>query len=147
MFTYNIDNGAPESMCRALRKGMLQFSHYENLRNVTNVAEFKLALEDTDYGADIFIGQEGATLEVQTLRRAMKQKLFNEIVYIIGQSVYPLNAFLTRMLHGYQIDNVVYMIEGIKTGRTPAQLLSQADPLGFFEELKNVQAIEGDDYA
>lgn len=44
----------------------------------------------------------------------MKEKLFNEIKFIIGQASYPLNAFLVKMLQGYQIDNVIYMIEGIK---------------------------------
>lgn len=76
----------------------------------------------------------------------MKEKLFKEIVHMIANSVYPLNAFLTQMLHGYQIDNVVYMIEGLKSGRTPQELLKMADPLGFFEELKTVQPVEGEDY-
>lgn len=53
----------------------------------------------------------------------MKQKLHAEIVHLIGNSTYPLNAFLTQMLHGHQIDNVVYMIEGLKSGRTPQELL------------------------
>lgn len=76
----------------------------------------------------------------------MKQKLHGEIVHLIGNSTYPLNAFLTQMLHGHQIDNVVYMIEGLKSGRTPQELLQSADPLGDFEELKTVQPVEGDDY-
>lgn len=80
-------------------------------------AEFKLNLEDTDYGHDLFANMDDK-FEGQALRRAMKEKLFKEFQYIQGQAVYPLNAFLTKMLHGYQIDNVVYMIEGLKGGRT-----------------------------
>ena len=76
----------------------------------------------------------------------MKKRLFDEIMFILGQAVYPLNAFLVKMLHGYQIDNVVYMIEGLKSGRKPEELLKLADPLGYFPELKNVQPVEGDDY-
>lgn len=51
------------------------------------------------------------------------------------------------MLHGYQIDNVVFIIEGLKTGRNLEDLLKTSDPLGRFPELKNIQPIEGDDYA
>lgn len=146
MFSYNVDNAYPESLVRALRKGMLTQQNYESLRTVSNAAEFKLALEDTDYGNDIFAGQEAGAFESQALRRSMKEKLHKEIVHLIANSVYPLNAFLTQMLHGFQIDNVVYMIEGLKSGRQPQELLKMADPLGFFEELKTVQPVEGDDY-
>jgi V-type H+-transporting ATPase subunit d len=51
------------------------------------------------------------------------------------------------MLHGYQIDNVVFIIEGLKSNRSLEELLATADPLGMFPELKNIQPIEGDDYA
>jgi len=112
---------------------------------VSNIAEFKLNLEDTDYGSDLFQGMEGM-FEVQALRRSMKERLFKEFTYIMGQSVYPLNAFLVKMLQGYQIDNVVYMIEGLKSGRSPQDLLKLADPLGWFDELKLVQPVDGDDY-
>jgi len=44
---------------------------------------------------------DSGMFEVQALRRAMKQKLFKEFTYIMGQSVYPLNAFITKMLQGY----------------------------------------------
>jgi hypothetical protein len=37
-----------------------------------------------------------------------------EIQHMIGQSTQPLTGFLERMLHCYQIDNVVGMIEGLK---------------------------------
>ena len=30
--------------------------------------------------------------------------------------------------------------------RRPQELLKMADPLGYFEELKTVQPVEGDDY-
>lgn len=51
------------------------------------------------------------------------------------------------MLHGYQIDNVVFYLEGLKSNRTLEELERTADPLGMFPELKNIQPIEGDDYA
>lgn len=77
----------------------------------------------------------------------MKIKLMAEIQYLISQSSYPLNEFLSRMLHRYQIENVIFVMEGLKRNRSIEDLMRSADPLGDFPELKNVQPVEGDDYA
>ena len=78
----------------------------------------------------------------------MKKKLMTELTYMISQSSYPLNEFLTRMLHRYQLENVVYVIEALKKNRgTIEEIMRQADPLGDFPELKNVQPVDGEDYA
>jgi len=71
----------------------------------------------------------------------------NEIQHMMGQAVYPLNQFLQMMLHKYQIENVVFIIEGLKAQRSVEELMRTADPLGRFPELKNIQPIDGDDYA
>ena len=70
-----------------------------------------------------------------------------EIQHMIGQSTQPLTGFLERMLHYYQIDNVVGMIEGLKNEQPLELLLKGLDPLGYFPELKNIKTVEGDDYA
>jgi len=98
MLTYNIQHAFPEAIVRSMRKGLLGEKHYDALKSVSNIAEFKLNLEDTDYGADLFTDMDSGMFEVQALRRAMKKRLFKEFSYIIGQSVYPLNAFLIKML-------------------------------------------------
>jgi V-type H+-transporting ATPase subunit d len=72
------------------------------------------------------------------LRRAMKTRLATEIEFLRSQAVYPLNQFIERMLHGYQIDNVVFILEGLKSNRTLEELMRTADPLGQFAELKNI---------
>jgi len=64
-----------------------------------------------------------------------------------AQAAYPLNEFLSRMLHGYQIDNVVFIIEGLKAGRSYEEMMATCDPLGEFKELANIKMVEGDDYA
>lgn len=51
------------------------------------------------------------------------------------------------MLHGYMIDNVVNIIEGVKNNVDVEVLLKRADPLGDFPELKNIRMVEGDDYS
>lgn len=71
----------------------------------------------------------------------------NEIQHMIAQSVQPLTGFLEMMLHGYQIENVVGVIEGVKNEQPLELLLKGLDPLGYFPELKNIRTIEGDDYA
>ena len=52
----------------------------------------------------------------------------NEIQYMLGQSTQPLTGFLERMLHGYQIENVVGMIEGLKNEQPLDLLLKGLDP-------------------
>lgn len=147
MLSGNIDDGYAEALVRAMRKGFLLDAHYAQLKQTSNIAEFKLVLEDTDYGSDIFHGQEGQDFEVQVLRRAMKEKLMMEFQHILAHAVYPLNQFIAMILHRFQIENVVFIIEGLKGQRTIEELMRTADPLGRFPELKNIQPIEGEDYA
>ena len=80
----------------------------------------KLVLEDTDYNASIL--NEANPIEIVVLKKKCKEKLMNEIQYMLGQSTQPLTGFLERMLHGYQIENVVGMIEGLKNEQ-PLDLL------------------------
>lgn len=147
----NMDDGYVEAMLRTLRKGILTDETYQQLKQVSTISEFKLVLEDSDYGSAIFENQAkdsqgGSDFEVVKLRRAMKEKLASELLFMKSQAVYPLNEFIERMLHGYQIDNVVFMIEGLRSGRSKAELDATCDPLGWFKDLKNIQPIEGDDY-
>ena len=138
MLTHNFDSALPEAIMRSWRKGFLTEIEYQQLKQTNNIAEFKLVMEDTDYGSDLFVSQEGQEFEVQALRMTMKEKLMNEFQYLISNSSYPLNQFITMMLHRYQIDNVVFVIEGLKAHRTIEELMRTADPLGRFPELKNI---------
>ena len=58
---------------------------YETLKLCANPIEFRLALEDTDYGYSsendwyIFKGQQEGKIEAIPLRKAMLSKLYNEI--------------------------------------------------------------------
>ena len=145
MLYANMDDAVPESQVRALRKGFLGKDVYRSLKGNNNLAEFKIVMEETDYGSAIFEGQTDR-FETELLRTNMTKKLMGEMQYMISQSSYPLNEFLTRMLHRYQIENVVYVIETLKSNRPMMDLMRGADPLGDFPELKNVQPVDGDDY-
>ena len=148
MMFANIDDAVPEAQVRALRKGFLGREVYRSLRGNQNMAEFRIVMEETDYGSAIFTDQPDKKFDTQLLRNNMKKKLMTEITYLISQSSYPLNEFLTRMLHRYQLENVVYVIEALKKNRgTIEEIMKQADPLGDFPELKNVQPVDGEDYA
>jgi V-type H+-transporting ATPase subunit d len=104
-----------------------------------------LVMEDTDYKG--YIENEANPIEIVVLKRRCKEKLMTEIQHMIGQSTQPLTGFLERMLHCYQIDNVVGMIEGLKNDQPLDILLKGCDPLGYFPELKNIRSVEKDDYA
>lgn len=145
MASFNMDDGFPEAIIRALRKGFLKEETYTQLKACSNLNEFKLVLEDTDYGQ--YIVNEANPIEIVVLKKKMKEKLMSEIQYLIGQTTQPLNGFLQMMLHGYQIENVVGVIEGVKNDQPLELLLKGLDPLGYFPELKNIRTVEGDDYA
>ena len=104
-------------------------------------------LEDTDYGPYFSNDTEMGQIEIVVLKRKCKEKLMSEIQHMMAQSVQPLTQFLAIMLHGYQIENVVGVIEGVKNDQPLELLLKGLDPLGYFPELKNIRTVEGDDYA
>jgi len=45
------------------------------------------------------------------------------------------------------IDNVIYIIEGLKEKQNLEELLKKSNPIGDFPELKTIRMVEGDDYA
>ena len=57
MMFANIDDAVPESQVRALRKGFLSRDVYRSLRGNQNMAEFRIVMEETDYGSGIFQDQ------------------------------------------------------------------------------------------
>ena len=85
MCGFNMDDGYPEAICRSLRKGFLKEENYIQLKSCSNLNEFKLVLEDTDYGA--YIVNEANPIEIVVLKKRMKEKLMAEIQHMIGQSV------------------------------------------------------------
>lgn len=49
--------------------------------------------------------------------------------------------------HAYQLENVIFVIEGLKGGRTIEQMMKTVDPIGYFRELEQMTPIDSDDYA
>ena len=145
MMTFGMDDGYAEAICRSPRKGFIRDDQYLQLKGCSNLQEFKQVLEDTDY--ESYIVNEASPIEIVVLKKRCKEKLMEEIQHMLGQSTQPLTGFLERMLHGYQIENVVGMIEGLKNEQPLDLLLKGLDPLGYFPELKNIKTVDGEDYA
>jgi len=79
----NMDDGFVEAMLRSLRKGFLDENQYSQLKQTSTITEFKLVLEDSDYGASVFENQDSnSDFEVALLRRQMKQKLADELRFM-----------------------------------------------------------------
>jgi len=79
--------------------------------------------------------------------RNWKRKLADEFEYMAAQTVNPLTEFLRLIQCRYMIDNVVNMIEGLKNKSIADDLLAEADPLGYFPEMRNIKTVEADDFS
>lgn len=49
--------------------------------------------------------------------------------------------------HSYQLENVIFIIEGLKGGRSLETMMKTIDPIGDFPEIKQINPIDSDDYA
>lgn len=82
MMSFNIDDGYPEAIIRSLRKGFLREETYNQLKSCSNLNEFKLVLEDTDYGP--YIAAEASPIEIVILKKRCKEKLMKEIQHLMA---------------------------------------------------------------
>eukprot|EP00826_Nyctotherus_ovalis_P043505 TRINITY_DN458_c0_g2_i8.p1 TRINITY_DN458_c0_g2~~TRINITY_DN458_c0_g2_i8.p1 ORF type:complete len:291 (+),score=112.45 TRINITY_DN458_c0_g2_i8:95-967(+) len=145
MLFFNVDEGYTEAVIRGLRKSFLDEDDYNALRSATNLADFKTALEATDY--EEVLQQEPNPIPVPRLQTVLKQKLADDMQYIQAQSSSPLYDFIDLMRHGYMIENTVYIIEGIKSKVDFDTLLKRTDPLGEFPGMRTIKAAESENYA
>lgn len=145
MITSNIDDGYPEACVRALFKGFLREEHYAQLVACNSLEEFKLVLDETDYGKYILMN-DGGKLDSIELKKRLYLKLRDEIEYIMGQSSDDLQKFLQQMMHYYQIENVIAFISGVKNNQDPGITKKALNPLGEFQGLKSVSSFASEDF-
>ena len=93
MITQNIEDGYTEAAVRALSKGFLREEDYINLVNCNSTDEFKMVLDDTDYGKYLIVN-DGGRLDSIELKQRLYLKLRDEIEYIMGNSTSELQQFL-----------------------------------------------------
>ena len=132
MFSFNYTDGYPEAVVRALKKGLLVGEHYDQLRQASNLSEVHLILQETDYRGYIAEMADPANLDVNDLKRRLYNKLRDELEYMMLQASEPLSTFLKKMMHAYQIENVVSHISGAKSKLNDAIIQASMNPLGEF---------------
>ena len=96
-------------------------------------------LEENDYGNYLMI--DNPNISVSLMRSRLKKKLADEIEYVQSNSTGFLVEFLDMVSIKYQIDNVVNIIEGLKNKVDIELLVNNADPLGYFPELKSLKVL------
>lgn len=143
---FNVHDGFPEAVVRALSKSFLVEADYQGLRQAANLSEFHLLLQDSDYARYINNMPDPANLDVNDLKRRLYSKLRDEIEYMTGQASEPLSSFLQQMMHCYQIENVVSYISGVRTNLNPAIIQASMNPLGEFQGLKSVGSFASEDF-
>lgn len=129
---FNIHDGFPEAVVRALSKSFLRDKDYEDLKRAGDMNEFHMLLSDTDYLKYISDMKDPENLDVNDLKKRLYSKLRDEIEYLTGQASEPLSSFLQQMMHCYQIENVVSYISGVRTNLAPAIIQASMNPLGEF---------------
>jgi len=64
----------------------------------------------------------------------------------MGQANDGLSVFLQKMMHFYQIENVIAFISGVKNNQDPGITKKALNPLGEFNGLKSVSSFASDDF-
>lgn len=145
MITQNIEDGYAEACVRALSKSFLREEHYQALVSCNSLEEFKLVLDETDYGKYIIMN-EGGRMDSIDLKQRLYHKLRDEIEYLMGQATDDLSVFMQKMMHFYQIENVIAFISGVKNNQDPGITKKALNPLGEFNGLKSVSSFASDDF-
>lgn len=107
--------------------------------------EFKLVLDETDYGKYIIMN-DGGRLDSIELKQRLYLKLRDEIEYLLGNANDNLSIFMQKMMHFYQIENVIAFISGVKNNQDPGITKKALNPLGEFNGLKSVSNFASDDF-
>lgn len=130
---FNANTGYFEGLVRGFRAGILTQADYMNLTLCEDLDDLKLHLQTTDY--DAFLSNEPSPLAVSTIDNKLKQKMVDEFNHIRTQAVEPLATFLDFITYSYMIDNVIFLLTGIRHQRDMSELLPKCHPLGLFEEM------------
>ena len=136
---FNADDGYSEALLRGFRKGILSEHQYTQLRNTTNLKDFKSVLIDTDYADYI---KEYNETDISSLKMLLKKKLADEIDSVQSVAGPDLDKFLEMIRHKYMIDNVINIIEGIKNKTDKNVIESRNEPLGYLKEISGLLKLD-----
>ncbi|XP_052868296.1 V-type proton ATPase subunit d-like [Anopheles cruzii] len=132
-FTFNIDCGYLEGVCRGFKGSILTKSDYLNLMQCETLDDLKMHLHSTDYGH--FLADEMPPLSTGVIAQRLREALVLEFRYLRNQAVEPLATFLDYITYAYMIDNVILLMTGTLRQRSLNELLSKCHPLGSFEQM------------
>lgn len=139
--TFAIENGFVEAKLRGYRSSFLKEEHYNQLKGFNTLEEvFQYLQSETDYGDYIDINN----VSIVSLKNTMKKKLSDELDFIEINCMQSLSDFLFYIRAGYMIDNVMNILEGLKSGTDFKRLLASIDPIGYFPELAAIEIAEND---
>lgn len=139
--TFGMDNGFVEAKLRGYRSTFLREEHYNQIKNFNNIEEvFQYLQAETDYSEYI----DTNNVSIVSLKNAMKKKLSDEFDHIEINCMKQLSDFIFYLRASYMIDNVMNILEGLRSGTDFKRLLGAIDPIGYFPELAAIDIAEND---
>ena len=114
---------------------------YHHVTQCENLEDFKLNLQETDYGQ--MLSNDASVTPTLIETRAL-EKLVSEFHFLKAQAVEPLSTFLDYITYEYMIENVMLLLRGTLSGRNVNELIAQCHPLGMFKEstMRNIPSFE-----
>jgi len=139
--TFNMQHGFCEASVRGMRSGFLGDTDYHHVTQCENLEDFKLNLQETDYGQ--MLSNDASVTPTLIETRAL-EKLVSEFHFLKAQAVEPLSTFLDYITYEYMIENVMLLLRGTLSGRNVNELIAQCHPLGMFKEstMRNIPSFE-----
>ena len=153
MSLFNVNDGFAEAVVRGYRSAFLSQEDYRRLSaadtlegmllklvNCSIFLDIRTALDETDYAQ--FLQDEPSTLNPAAIVARCKDKLASEFKFVRTQVGGILGKFLDYVRYEKMIDNIVMIISGTISNKSPKELLARVDPLGWFEELRTVPSMD-----
>ncbi len=103
-------------------------------------SDIRTALDESDYAQ--FLQDEPSPLNPSAIVSRCREKLASEFKYVRAQVDGNLGKFLDYIRYEKMIDNIVMIISGTISNKSPKELLAKVDPLGWFEELRTIPSMD-----
>jgi V-type H+-transporting ATPase subunit d len=139
LITFNAEYGYLEAVLRGFRSAFLREVEYRQLCQCTNLEDFKLTLQDTDYAASV------ANLSQVTpdiMQDKVWDKYVSEFQFIRDQAVGPLATFLDFITYEYLISNISYLVTSMIRRSDMKSALVKCNPLGYTPVLKSIASFD-----
>lgn len=140
IWTFNVKDGYCEALLRGLRQSLLTPDDYRRLGLADTLEDLRTSLEETDYGN--FLQDEPMPIAVTTIAAKCREKMAREFFHLRAMAGKPLVQFLDYIVQDKMIDNVVNLMQGALNRKTPEELLSRVDPLGWIPEMQAIAAVD-----